>query len=279
MADGQHGRVEAAEDQLHVAAFQLHDVVEGDHLGADLHGEVRIEQVQAVQHGTFRAGVGPVDDFQQRLDAAHHLGRLLRDGRAAAQFEGVGHNPDGLGRAGAHGRDAQGDVGPQRAGQPGHHGRGLARAQVRQDQGDGLRQFAVDQGQDLDRFNVFEELEGLAGHVDREPVEQPGGLFRAEGCLQQALGQLAAATGLPRAGHRGFVEVLHDLLGDFRIHLPQADDLRGDVLGLGVVELGHHLGGVGRAHLHEDDGGPLGSGEGRIGEFHTGCLSSMRPRR
>ena len=94
---------------------------------------------------------------------------------------------------------------------------------------------------------------------------QPGGLFRAERCLQQAFGEFPAAPGLPGAGQRGLVEVLHDLLGDVRVHLAEPDDLGGDVLRLGVGELGHDLGGVCRAHLHEHDGGALGAGEGRIG--------------
>ncbi len=198
--DRQDGRVESAEHQLDVAAFQFHDVVERHHLGPDLHREVGIEQVQAVQHGPFRAGVGPVDDLQQRLDAAHHLRGLLGHGGAAAELEGVGDDPDRLGRAGSHGGDAEGDVGAQRAGQPGHYGRGLARTEVREDQGDGLRQFAVDQGQDLHGFDVFEELEGLARHVDRQTVHESGGPFRAEGRLEQALGEFPAAPGLALAG-------------------------------------------------------------------------------
>ena len=91
--------------------------------------------------------------------------------------------------------------------------------------------------------------------------------------------KLTAAAGLPGAAHGGLVEVLHDLLGDLRVHLAEPDDLGGDLLRLGVGELRHHLGGVAPAHLHQDDGGPLGTGEGGFGEFHTGCLSSIRPRR
>src|SRR5207245_822851 len=60
--DGEHFGTDATQDLLDVAAFQFHDVHEGQHPGADLRGQVRIECFQAVQHGAFGVDVGSVDD-------------------------------------------------------------------------------------------------------------------------------------------------------------------------------------------------------------------------
>ena len=87
---------------------------------------------------------------------------LLRDGRAAAQLERVRHDADGFRRAGAHGGNAEATSARSEPGSPAITAEAWRGLQVCQDQGNGLRQFAVEQGQHLDRFDVFQELKGFA---------------------------------------------------------------------------------------------------------------------
>ena len=133
------------------------------------------------------------------------------------------------------------DVGAGVVVEPGEHRRGLLGAQVGEHEGDRLRQLAVEQGDDLPGLGVVEELERLAGHGRGEAVHHAGGPLGAERRLEQPEGDVLAAARRHAAAHGEVVELGERLLGDGGVDAAQPDDLGGDLLGLDLGELLHHL--------------------------------------
>ena len=68
--DRQVGGLDLAQHQLHRAVVEVDDVLEHEHLAADLLGQLRVALLEALQDQLLGAAVGPVDDLDQRLHAA-----------------------------------------------------------------------------------------------------------------------------------------------------------------------------------------------------------------
>src|SRR3546814_5338005 len=111
-----------------------------------------------------------------------------------------------------------------------------------------------------------------------EPLHDLGRALLAQGLLEQLLGELETATRDVRAGESHVAELGEHLLGLRAADRFQAGDLAGDPFDVGLVEVGHHLGGAVPAELDQQDRGlatPAGLWSARRSEEHTSELQSL----
>ena len=216
------------------------------HLRQDFVGHLAIELVENLRHGAQAAG-GFALDLAQRL-------QLARDHRRDL----VHHHRRNLIQA----RQPDGDFAAQFGRHRTQHGGRLARAQMRQNQRDGLRMLAFDETGEQLRIQPLQALAGIgaAARCFGQPLHVFLAAFGAECGGQNALGEIHAAVTL--AGmRRGGSEFLQNRFGLFAGNGRQTGDGGRDRLNFVVAQTLEQLRGSLIAHGDQQNRGFLNAGK------------------
>ena len=164
---------------------------------------------EAFHDALFRAAVGKIEHLGHGVDAAG-LFEGLADDVAEAVLQAAFDFLDYLWVRLLHVGDALHDLHLLSRGQADEDFTGFSRIQVGEDQGDRLRVFVLDKGQQIFGFGLLQERERRGGDLLGHLLDHLGRVGLGHALLEQRLGVIEAAFTDIVAGQRQAVELFED---------------------------------------------------------------------